>query len=152
MASRTIPSRMLRVSASGSGTTKNMAADTRTTTPVWIPSQSLRRPESSERLPVTGASRAMRTPAAVRPQPSQVECSATAASTSAWAVAEPASASATRSRSMKSVEVIHRVNTNVVITALKAAEPQSHRDQATTRRSSRRPVRRAASMVSTSAL
>ena len=54
-----------------------MPAVSATTMKVFTPSQNLRRPEESERAPVTGASTAMRNPAIASAQPS---CAAMASS------------------------------------------------------------------------
>ncbi|MDR6176179.1 hypothetical protein QE366_003438 [Nocardioides zeae] len=105
----------------GSGVTRNMRADATTTTPVWTASQNVRRPERSARWPVSGASRAMSRPAAASAHPSLV-------STPEPKSGSPASSSAVR----------YTVKTKVVITALKAADPQSHRPQAAT--GQRRPA------------
>src|SRR6478736_2930359 len=121
-----MPSSRFAVSESGSGRTRAIAAHSATVTAVWTARLRRRRPEPSARVPDSGASSAMSTPAAVRPQPSQVECRASAASSAS----PPA---ATTAGSTNASLVSQRVNTNVVMTALNAAEPQSHRDQATTR-------------------
>ena len=68
------------------------------------PSHSFRRPPVSERCPVTGASSAMAAPAMASAPPRTAE---------AW------------SSPPKALEVRYTVKTNVVMTALKAAEPQS---------------------------
>ena len=125
---------------SGSGVTKNIAALIATVMNVLTASQRRRLPPSSERAPTTGALTAISTPAMARPQPSHAEWSARTPSSRSFAgpFATPASFSAsaasTTSRATKSLDVIHRVNTNVVITALNAAEPQSHRAHAVTTR------------------
>ncbi len=124
-ASSAIPASRFAVSASGSGRTSAIAAHSATVTAVCTASPRRRRPDPSARVPVSGASRAIRTPAAVRPQPSQAECAASRASSAA-------PPSATASGATKSSLVSQRVNTKVVITALNAAEPQSHSAQAVT--------------------
>lgn len=89
---------------SGRGKTKKQSAVSTAVAAVLTPSQSLRRPPASERCPVTGASRAMASPAMARAAPSAAEAA---------------------SSPPKALDVRYTVKTNVVITALKAADPQS---------------------------
>src|SRR5699024_5318953 len=100
---------------SGAGSTKNRPAEARITRAVFTPSHSVRRPARSALCPATGASSAISPPAMASTEPSGRPASGPNAS-----------------------EVMYTVNTNVVITALNAADPQSHRDQASTGTVSRR--------------
>ena len=135
------------MSEPGSGVTRNIAALIATVMPVWMPSHRRRRPESSDRAPVTGAMSAMSRPAAARPQPSHDEWSARTESRAACAgpptvpAATSASAASTTLASTNASDVSQRVKTNVVMTALNAAEPQSHSAQATTLRAGTGVVR-----------
>ena len=95
----------------GSSRTKNSPAVQATTSPVCTPSHSLRRPPASLRCPVTGASSAMNTPATASASPSACDPDSSSAATAS---------------------VRYTVKTNVTMTALKAADPQSHNAQATT--------------------
>src|SRR3954452_24723686 len=97
---------------SGRGSTKKHRAVRTATAAEFTPSHSLRRPPASERCPVTGASSAMAKPP-----------TASAAPRTAEALSSPP----------KALDVRYTVNTKVVMTALKAAEPQSQEAQASTR-------------------
>jgi hypothetical protein len=132
-----MPSSRFCSSEAGSGVTKNIEMLRSTVIAVCTPSHRLRRPVRSALEPVTGASSAISTPAPASPHPSHAEWSASVASSSAVAGPSPpvsASAAATVAGSTNASDVIHRVNTNVVMTAWNAADPQSHSAQASTRR------------------
>ncbi len=87
----------------------------RTVSPVQMPSDNFRRPPASARCPVTGASTAMKKPARPSDQLNQV-----------FAEMSPG-------RSSPTASVRYTEKTKVRMTALNAADPQSHTPQATTR-------------------
>src|SRR3954451_3051747 len=109
----------------GVATTSDIPSIATTTTAVQIARPRRRRPVASERWPSTGASTATTSPATASPAPSPLESPVVADS--------KAGVPGFNAGSTKRELVRYTVKTNVVMTALNAAPPQSHAAHAATR-------------------